>query len=117
MDIPPIISPNPPPLPPTKKPFAFQAAQASILAPLISIGIGIVVNVGLGSQTTPMAKIITSSLCTLLIGSGLILGICALFGIPRHGRKGILGRAVVGIVVNGLFLVFMGLAVMRMTEH
>jgi hypothetical protein len=62
-------------------------------------------------------KIISGSLCTLLIGSGFILGICALFGISRHGRKGILGRAAVGVVVNGLLLVFMGLAVMRMIEH
>jgi hypothetical protein len=117
MDTPPIISLNPPPLPPAKKPFAFQAAQASVLAPLISIGIGIIVNVGLGNQTTPMATIIIGSLCTLLIASGFILGISALFGVRRYGRKGILGRAIVGIVINGLLLIFMGLAVMRMTER
>lgn len=117
MDTPPIISPNLPPLSPTKKPFAFQAAHASVLAPLTSIGIGIVVNVGLGSQITPMAKIIVGSLCTLLISSGFILGICALFGIRRYGRKGILGRAIAGIAINGLLLIFMGFAVTRMAEH
>jgi hypothetical protein len=117
MDAPPIISPNLPPLPPTKKPFAFQAAQASVLAPLISIGLGIAVNLGLGSQPTPSARIITGSLCTLLIGLGFFFGITALFGIRRYGGKGILGRAIAGIVINGLLLICMGLAVMRMTGH
>src|ERR1035437_6699310 len=117
MDAPPTPSPNIPPLPPTKKPFAFQAAQASVLAPLISIGLGVTMNVGLGSQTTPVARIITGSLCTLRIGSGFLFGISALFGIRRYGGKGILGRAIVGIVINGLLLICMGLAVMRMTGH
>lgn len=45
---PPIISPQLPPLPASGNPFAFQAAQASLFAPLVAVGIGIVVNVGVG---------------------------------------------------------------------
>lgn len=121
MNTPPIISPQPPPLPPaspTKKPFAFQAAQASFLAPLISIGIGFFVNViGSGGHPSPLAGIITGSLCSLLIVLGLLFGIIALFGIRRYGKKGILGRAIAGILINGLLLFFMSLAIIKIIEH
>lgn len=43
----------------------------------------------------------------LLVIAGSILGIVALFGIFRHGRKGILAPAIIGIILNGL-LVLMG---------
>ena len=35
---------------------------------------------------------------------GLTLGVVALFGIRKYGTKGILANALVGIVLNGLFL-------------
>jgi hypothetical protein len=109
--LPPII-PSPPPLLPTaKKPFAFQAAQASLLAPLTAVGVSIVVNVGMGNQATPLAKIITGSLCVLLIVLGLVFGIVALFGVRRHGSKGILGRAVAGVCVNGILIAFMAISI------
>jgi hypothetical protein len=37
----------------------------------------------------------------LLMVVGLLLGILALFGIRKHGVSGILGPAVVGILING----------------
>ena len=40
----------------------------------------------------------------LLIIVGLVFGIIALFGIGRHGSKGILIPAIVGIIANGLLL-------------
>jgi ABC-type molybdate transport system permease subunit len=106
MDAPPVI-PQPPPLPLAKKPFAFQAAQASLLAPLFSVGVGVVVNVGMGNQATPLAKLITGCLSVLLILSGFILGIVALLGTRRYGKKGIMGRAVAGICINGVIIAFM----------
>ena len=39
------------------------------------------------------------------IVAGLVLGVVALFGIRKYGTKGILANALVGIVINGLFLV------------
>lgn len=107
MDAPPIISPQPPPLPNAKKPFAFQAAQASLLAPLTAVGVSIVVNAGMGNQASPLVKIITGSLCVLLIVLGFVFGIVALFGVRRHGKKGILGRAIAGIAINGVIIAFM----------
>jgi hypothetical protein len=111
--VPPIISLQPPPLPPPKKPFAFQAAQASLLAPAIAFGIGIVVNVGLGGQSSPLVGIITGSLSILLIVSGFIFGIIALSGIPRYGKKGILGRGIAGVCINGIIIVLMIISIPR----
>lgn len=109
--LPPVIPPPPPPLPSSKKPFAAQAAQASLLAPLAAVGVSIVVNAGMGNQATPLVKIITGSLCVLLIVLGFVFGIVALFGVRRHGKKGILGRAVAGICINGILIAFMAVSI------
>ena len=50
------------------------------------------------------AKLIVELVALLLMVVGLLLGIIALLGIPRHGIKGILAPALVGIAINGLFL-------------
>ena len=42
---------------------------------------------------------------TLLIALiGFVLGVIALFGIRRHGRKGILAPALTGLGINGFLL-------------
>jgi hypothetical protein len=120
METPPILSPQPPPLPSVKKPFAFQAAQASLLAPAIAFGIGIVVNVGLSGQSSPLVSVITGSVGILLIVSGFILGIIALAGVPRYGKKGILGRSIAGICINGILIALMIISIpmyKKIAEH
>jgi hypothetical protein len=107
MDTPPIISPQPPPLPPSKKPFAFQAAQASLLAPVVAIGMGILVNIGLGAQPSPLVGMITGSLGILLIVLGFVFALVSLSGVRRHGKKGILGRATAGLIINSIILALM----------
>jgi len=109
--VPPIIPVKPPPLPSSKKPFAVQAAQASLLAPLTAFGLGIIVNVGMANQSSPLSQIITGSLCVLLIVLGLVFGIVALFGVRRYGKKGILGRAIAGICINGILIAFMVISI------
>lgn len=103
METPPIIT-KPPILPPGKKPFAIQAAQASMWAPLVAVGVSFAVNAGMANQLTPAAKIITGSVCTLLIVFGFALGVIALFGVRCHGSKGILGRAIAGVCINGILI-------------
>jgi len=106
MNVPPVIS-QPPPLPPGKKPFAFQAAQASLFAPLVAIGLSMVANVGMGSQATPLARMIVGSVSSLFILLGFGLGIIALTGVRRHGKKEIFGRAIAGICINGILIALM----------
>ena len=109
-----------PALPPAKKPFAFQAAQASLLAPAIAFGLGIVVNVGMGGQLPPLAHIIVGSLSIVLILLGFIFGIVALIGVRRYGKKGILGRSIAGICINGILIALMVISIpmyKRMAER
>ena len=40
----------------------------------------------------------------LILVLGVLLGVIALFGIPKYGAKGILGSALVGIACNGLLV-------------
>ena len=116
MDAPPlIISPTPPPLPSAKKPFAFQAAQASLLAPVFSIGVSIFVNGG-GSQLSPTVRIITGSVCILFFLLGFIFGIIALAGVRRYGKKGIFGRAIAGICINGILIAVMIISIPMMKK-
>jgi ABC-type molybdate transport system permease subunit len=118
--VPPIISQQPPPLPLAKKPFAFQAAQASLLAPAIAFGLGIFINVGMGGQSPPLVSIIVGSVNVVLILLGFVFGIIALVGVRRYGKKGILGRSIAGICINGILITLMIISIpryKRMSEH
>jgi hypothetical protein len=41
----------------------------------------------------------------LLMAVGLLLGIVALFGVHKHGKRGTLVLASIGIIANGLLLI------------
>ena len=77
--------------------FAHQAAKLSWACPIV-----VVVLVAFGGQVG--ARVIIELIALLLIVVGLIFGIVALFGISKHGTKGILAAAIVGIIINGLLL-------------
>ena len=103
------MSLTPPPLPasPGKKTFFHQAAQYSLLAPICAIGLGIVINGSITSFNASDRLLIgwiTAIFNSLLILSGFIAGIVALTGIWKHGKTGILGKAIIGIVISGGFI-------------
>lgn len=99
---------NPPPIPKpgNQKSLPQQAALASLLAPLLAILVTTASRAATqGSQTPPRAVLlITGGVCALLILTGFVLAIVALCTIPRHGRKGILGRGIAGLIVNSLMV-------------
>lgn len=105
---PPIIPQTPSPLVPVASPdssFARQAALFSLLAPFIGIGMNI-----FGQQAVQgnrIAMIILGGTSILLYLAGFVFGIVALVGTKRHGRKGIFGRAVAGICINGIVILLM----------
>lgn len=112
MNVPPPLPPRLAPRPPdSRKPFAAQAAQASVFAPLAAVVVSVMVNVGEGIGSSSSAKVITAALSILLIVLGLALGVIALFGIRRHGRKGIMANAIAGVCINGLLIAFMLLSI------
>ena len=91
------------------QPFAKQAATFSLLAPLISIFIGI-----FGQQQVRgnrAAMMILGLASTLLILLGLILGIAALVSSKRHGVQGVRGRAIAGTCICGILTLLMLLSI------
>jgi hypothetical protein len=77
--------------------FAHQAAKLSWACPVV-----VFVMLALGRRFS--APVIIDLVALLLIVVGLAFGVIALFGIPKHGVKGILAQALVGIILNGLLL-------------
>jgi flagellar basal body-associated protein FliL len=50
---------------------------------------------------------ITGSLGILLIVLGFVFALVSLSGVRRHGKKGILGRATAGLIINSIILALM----------
>jgi len=89
---------------------AQQAAKASWLAPLIVIIFNAVLkNASLPPSRARALVIATVSLFFYLAGLGL--AVYALSRVRAVGRKGVLAPALVGLVLNGLFLLLVGLVV------
>jgi len=93
----------PPPIPSEpRSSFFHQAATASLFAPLIAIGLTIASSAGRTSLSPesqrPVALIVGIASAVIML-IGLICGIVALFGIPHHGKRGILGKALCGIII------------------
>jgi hypothetical protein len=77
--------------------FSQQAAKLSWVCPIILFGL-------LAFSRQMGAPLIIDLVALLFIVAGLAFGVIALFGIPRHGAKGILVSAIAGLVINGLLL-------------
>jgi hypothetical protein len=78
--------------------FSHQAAKLSWVCPIL-LFVLLMFKRQIGAPA-----LITDLLGLLLIVVGSTSGIVALFGISRHGTKGILAPALVGILINGLLL-------------
>jgi hypothetical protein len=63
------------------------------------------------AKESPIISLVIGAICAIGIVLGLVAGIVALFGIRRHGTKGILVPALIGIGLNGTFLALSGLVV------
>lgn len=85
-----------------REPFAVQAAKVSLWTPVVAILLGFCL--GNSVREMPQLGIGLGVFNLLLILAGFVLAIVALVGIRRHGREGILVRALIGLVANGLIL-------------
>ena len=77
--------------------FYHQAAKASWLAPLIAMIASFFMR---HAREVDQRMAIMGLFLVALYGLGLILGVVAMTGIPRHGRRGILIPALIGVVLN-----------------
>lgn len=84
-------------------PLAKQLAKASWLAPLL---VFLMIRFLRSGTTSSQA---TQDMILTIVGSflylvGFLCGVTALFGLRRHGRKGILVPALIGASISGLLL-------------
>jgi len=109
---PPINPQTPPPLAAavsTGSSFPKQAALFSLLAPLVSIVVNLVGHQAVQGNRAGM--IVLGCACTLLILLVFVFGIVALVGMRKHGMRGILGKAVAGVCINGVIILLMMIAI------
>lgn len=107
-----------PPILPRLRPSVFhRAASASAFTPLLYFGLHFFTLgslAGAGPETRMAATRIIDAAVLILAAAGIGLGIFALCGIPRHGKKGLLGKALVGILVPlGLLLLIIPMAFLK----
>jgi len=86
---------------------AQQAAKTSWLAPLIVIIFNFVIKNASLPPSQARSRVIAVVSLLLYLG-GLVLAVYALSQVRRVGRKGVLAPALVGLVLNGLFLLLVG---------
>lgn len=84
-----------------RQPFAVQAAKLSVWAPLVCIATNAAARAGSVGRPAPLVIGIVSLVVYVV---GLVSGVVALFGVRKHGREGILGRAVLGVTLNSLII-------------
>jgi hypothetical protein len=88
-----------------KVPFAVQAAKASWAAPLLAIAIGFFARtVSSDPETGRSIMLVVGLISLVLVLAGLVLGVVAMFGIRKHGIKGILFPSIIGIALCSLWL-------------
>lgn len=85
-----------------------MAAKAAVTLPGLFFLVGIVFSTlkqTTGAEPSRIVGVIMGGVSGLILLSGLIASIYALASVPRHGRPGLLGRGLAGLVLNGVFLV------------
>src|SRR4051794_635144 len=100
----PSLTPPPPPIPGNEaraQNFGVQASRFSLYAPLVALGLGLCT---MSTHEYRPVGIFIGVLNLVLIFAGFVLGIVALCTIRKYGSKGILGRAIGGLVLCGLLL-------------
>jgi hypothetical protein len=100
-------------------PFPMVAARLSLFTPLVLFVIGLAIRACVPNPKSRELEMVIGVSNLILILGALILGIISLACIPRYGRKGILGYACSGIVLNGIILgacVLLFFAVRRVAE-
>lgn len=102
-DTPPLI--KTPPLPESKNRYQ-EMARASWLAPILAMVVNFMLIASQGGKVGASNKV-QMIVGPLFIVGGLCLGIIALFGIRKYGRREILAPAMIGVCMN-LFLIIMG---------
>lgn len=109
------MSDLPPQLAPEKRPFAFTAANIGVALLLSGILISLIVKSAATAAGSPLPRGFTiafSAMGFLCYLAGFVFSIIALCGIPRHGRAGLFGKGLTGLLLNGGILLATGISLL-----
>ncbi len=88
-----------------RKPFAVQAAMFSLYAVPAAMVVGLFARIAPASANDPVRWVVLA-----VVAAGFVLGVWALVAMRWTGRRGVLVRAVVGLLLNGSILAAVGAA-------
>src|SRR5687768_3959173 len=80
------------------------AARASYLTPIFALAFGMISTALRGPSQSLRGALVIGAINLFILTCGILMGLVALSGIGRHGKRGLLWPAVVGIVINLLFV-------------
>jgi hypothetical protein len=78
----------------------------SWICPALGIGLTVIC----ASTRIRLLTDVVALVCSWVIVASLILGVVALRGVRKHGAKGILIPSIIGIIICGVALLFLGTA-------
>ena len=84
--------------------FLQQAARASWILPLATIGLMAVGNSAMQDTKSPVTGLVMGGTFLLLLVAGLVFGIVGCFGAKRHGPRTTIVPGIVGAVLNAAIL-------------
>ena len=87
--------------------FWHKSAKFSLYAPALVVAIALgfmLITVNASPESSRSGMYVIGAINVILICTGFLLGVLSLFGMPKHGTKGILIKAFFGITFNGFFV-------------
>jgi hypothetical protein len=81
-----------------------QAAKAAWVAPVVALALGCVSSTMRGANSNHTMAIVIGAVNGLLIIAGFVMAIVAFFGVKRYGAAGIVAPAIVGLIINLIFI-------------
>jgi hypothetical protein len=101
------LAPKDPPPQPTS--FTTHAAFVSLVLPCVGIVVKLIGAAALGES--PVGMLVLGIVCWVLFAGGLTLAVIA-FSAPKGAGPGTIGKALAGICINGLLILFTILSVL-----
>jgi hypothetical protein len=74
------------------------------MMPVLALALGMILSAIRGGSQDPIVALVITFVNVAIITTGAVFALIALLGIPRYGRKQILAPALIGLVLNLLFL-------------
>jgi hypothetical protein len=96
--------------------FARQAANFSLAAPFMAMAVSGCSREAVRSGNR-VSMMIVGGMGILLIVSGFIFGVIALYRTKKCGAEGIFGKAIAGVCINGFFIVTMLISFHVLTKY